>query len=123
MSKQAAISKRNGPVKKTDLYASLRASCDELRGGMDAEYAELTEADIKTLVVEDKWLARRQLAACEVTLPTTTEEQTAIATVLADMDTEIEALDARLAKTRALKAGMMQQLLTGRIRLPLEDAA
>lgn len=51
------------------------------------------------------------------------EEQTAIATVLADMDAEIEALEARLAKTRALKAGMMQELLTGRIRLPLADAA
>lgn len=46
-----------------------------------------------------------------------TAEQTAIATILSDMDAEIEALETRLAKTRALKAGMMQQLLTGRIRL------
>lgn len=45
------------------------------------------------------------------------EEQTAIATVLADMDAELAALEARLAKTRALKQGMMQALLTGRIRL------
>ena len=44
-------------------------------------------------------------------------EQTAIATVLADMDTELAALQARLGKTRALKQGMMQELLTGRIRL------
>ena len=44
-------------------------------------------------------------------------EQTAIATVLADMDTELTALQARLGKTRALKQGMMQELLTGRIRL------
>lgn len=44
-------------------------------------------------------------------------EQEAIITVLSDMDAGIEALEARLAKTRALKAGMMQQLLTGRIRL------
>lgn len=51
------------------------------------------------------------------------EEQSAIATVLSDMDAEIEALEARLAKTRALKAGMMQALLTGRIRLPLDRAA
>jgi len=50
-------------------------------------------------------------------------EQTAIATVLFDIDAEIEALEARLAKTRALKAGMMQALLTGRIRLPLDRAA
>ncbi len=45
------------------------------------------------------------------------EEQTAIATVLSDMDTDIEALEARLAKTRAIKQGMMQELLTGRTRL------
>lgn len=44
-------------------------------------------------------------------------EQTAIAGVLSDMDAELEALEARLAKTRALKQGMMQELLTGRIRL------
>ncbi len=45
------------------------------------------------------------------------EEQTAIATLLSDMDTELAALEARAAKTRALKQGMMQELLTGRIRL------
>ncbi len=44
-------------------------------------------------------------------------EQTAIATVLSDMDTELAALEARRDKTRALKQGMMQELLTGRIRL------
>jgi type I restriction enzyme, S subunit len=44
-------------------------------------------------------------------------EQAAIAAALSDMDAEIAALEARLAKTRALKAGMMQELLTGRIRL------
>ena len=45
------------------------------------------------------------------------EEQTAIATILTDMDAEIAELETRLAKTRQLKQGMMQQLLTGRIRL------
>lgn len=44
-------------------------------------------------------------------------EQTAIATTLSDMDAEITALEARLAKARALKQGMAQALLTGRIRL------
>ena len=44
-------------------------------------------------------------------------EQTAIASVLSDMDAEIAALEARRDKTRALKQGMMQELLTGRIRL------
>ena len=45
------------------------------------------------------------------------EEQTAIATVFSDMDAELTALEARRDKTRALKQGMMQELLTGRIRL------
>jgi type I restriction enzyme S subunit len=44
-------------------------------------------------------------------------EQTAISTVLSDMDAEIAALEARHDKTRALKQGMMQELLTGRTRL------
>ena len=44
-------------------------------------------------------------------------EQTAIATVLSDMDTELAALESRLAKARQIKQGMMQELLTGRIRL------
>lgn len=50
-------------------------------------------------------------------IPADTTEQTAIATVLSDMDAELTALDARRDKTRALKQGMMQALLTGRIRL------
>ena len=44
-------------------------------------------------------------------------EQTAIAGVLSDMDGEIEALETKLGKARQLKAGMMHNLLTGRIRL------
>ena len=53
----------------------------------------------------------------EVALPPTLKEQTAIAAVLSDMDAEIAALEARRDKTRELKQGMMQELLTGRIRL------
>jgi type I restriction enzyme S subunit len=45
------------------------------------------------------------------------EEQTAIATILSDMDAEISQLEARRTKTSQLKQGMMQELLTGRIRL------
>ena len=44
------------------------------------------------------------------------EEQIAIAQILSDMDAEIVALEKRLQKTRAIKEGMMQELLTGRIR-------
>lgn len=45
------------------------------------------------------------------------EEQTAIASVLSDMDTEIERLESQLSKYQNLKQGMMQTLLTGKIRL------
>lgn len=51
------------------------------------------------------------------------EEQTAIATILSDMDNELTALEQKLAKARDVKQGMMQQLLTGRIRLPLPQEA
>lgn len=44
-------------------------------------------------------------------------EQSAIAAVLFDMDAEIGALDDKLAKVRQVKQGMMQELLTGRVRL------
>lgn len=57
------------------------------------------------------------LRELEIPFPVQEEEQTAIATVLADMDADIAALEAKLAKARDLKQGMMQQLLTGRIRL------
>jgi type I restriction enzyme S subunit len=56
------------------------------------------------------------LAAITVTIPSLAE-QTAIAQILSDMDAELTALESRLAKTRALKRGMMQELLTGRTRL------
>jgi len=45
------------------------------------------------------------------------EEQQAIAKVLSDMDSEISALEQRRDKTKALKQAIMQELLTGRIRL------
>ncbi|WP_407356520.1 restriction endonuclease subunit S [Methanolobus sp. WCC5] len=49
--------------------------------------------------------------------PPTLEEQRTIATVLSDMDSEITALEKKRDKTKLLKQGMMQELLTGRIRL------
>lgn len=52
-----------------------------------------------------------------IAIPSSKAEQTAIANVLSDVDTEISALETKLAKYRTLKSGMMQQLLTGKIRL------
>ncbi|MEH8230324.1 restriction endonuclease subunit S [Aeromonas veronii] len=67
-------------------------------------------------------IVRSPLAAFKVVLPEI-EEQTAIATILSDMDNELQALTRKLEKARALKQGMMQQLLTGKIRLPLAAGA
>jgi len=51
------------------------------------------------------------------------DEQRAIAEVLSDADAEVTSLDARLAKARDIKQGMMQELLTGRTRLVSEGSA
>lgn len=56
----------------------------------------------------------------KIAIPKSPTEQTAIAQLLSDIDAEIEALECRLKKTQSLKQGMMQALLTGKIRLPLE---
>ena len=62
-------------------------------------------------------IGKTQLSGYQVQVPKTKSEQTAIATVLSDMDTELAALEERLAKVYQIKQGMMQELLTGRIRL------
>lgn len=62
-------------------------------------------------------LNKSEMWKIEINVPSTLPEQTAIATILSDMDTEIAALETRLAKTRELKQGMMHNLLTGKIRL------
>ena len=65
---------------------------------------------------------RAHIASVEMRLPSVAE-QTAIAAFLSDMDAELAALEARRDKTRALKQGMMQELLTGRTRLVPTGAA
>lgn len=53
----------------------------------------------------------------ELKIPNNFEEQKAIVQVLSDMDAEIKALEEKLEKVKTVKQGMMQELLTGRIRL------
>jgi type I restriction enzyme, S subunit len=60
---------------------------------------------------------REMIAKMLIPLPPTKAEQTAIANILSDMDVETAVLEAKLTKARQLKQGMMQELLTGRIRL------
>jgi type I restriction enzyme S subunit len=62
-------------------------------------------------------IVRAPLAEFEVSFPKEKAEQQAIAQVLSDMDTEIEQLEQGLTKYKMLKQGMMQVLLTGKVRL------
>ncbi len=61
-------------------------------------------------------MSKSQFLALELSVPEY-DEQVAIATVLSDMDAEIAAMVRRRDKTKQIKHGMMQQLLTGRVRL------
>jgi type I restriction enzyme S subunit len=74
---------------------------------------QLVERAIGSTFLE---ISKKDTASFDISLPLF-DEQTAIATVLSDTDAEIAALEARRNKTRALKQGMMQELLTGRTRL------
>lgn len=67
-------------------------------------------------------LSSSRIEGVEVQLPDV-PEQIAVRTVLDDVEWEIATLNARLAKAREIKAGMVQQLLTGRTRLPVEAAS
>lgn len=111
-----AILRRNGacnqqinaviPNKNIDvdfLFYAIELSSDRLKAS-----AGITA----TLIVSKALFEKFQL-----TIPASLQEQTAIATILSDMDEEIQALEQRLGKTRQIKQGMMQELLTGKTRL------
>ena len=77
---------------------------------------------ILAMIGSAKGGAQPNLSATDITehlfeIPKDVTEQTAIASVLSEMDAELAALEQRREKTRALKQGMMQELLTGRTRL------
>ena len=77
-------------------------------------YARIMQMTAKSSVDS---VRREMIARMQIPLPPTQAEQEAIATALSDMDTEIAKLETKLCKARQIKQGMMQELLTGRIRL------
>ncbi len=153
-------------LKKSELYSSLWASCDELRGGMDAsQYKDYVLVLLFIKYVSDKYSGQPY---APITVPKgagfkdmialkgksdigdqinkkiigplahanklsdfpdfndstklgdgkeKVDRLTNLVAILSDMDAEIAALETKLAKARSLKQGMMQELLTGRIRL------
>lgn len=64
-----------------------------------------------------------QVRAFMLPWPEDADERQAISTMLDEVDGGLELLHSRLAKAKAVKQGMMQQLLTSRVRLPLPEAA
>jgi type I restriction enzyme S subunit len=62
-------------------------------------------------------ITNKSLNSFQIPFPMDEEERTAIAVILSDMDAEITTLEAKLGKARELKLGMMQDLLTGKVRL------
>jgi type I restriction enzyme S subunit len=58
-----------------------------------------------------------EISKVKIYIPVDQKEQTAIANVLSDMDLEIQKLESQLSKYQNIKQGMMQKLLTGKIRL------
>lgn len=82
-------------------------------------YYALSFCDLSTCITGtgQPQIVRAPLANFEIRVPIEVFEQSAIVTILSDMDTELAALESRLAKARQIKQGMMQELLTGRIRL------
>ena len=77
---------------------------------------ELKRIESVTSCTTVKHLSHYDIEKIAVRMPEYNEQQ-AIAAVLRDMDAEIQTLESRLAKARAVKEGMMQNLLTGRVRL------
>lgn len=103
-----------------DLFTN-EAICSfrDVRANPEFLYYALQRVDFSLYgkqAVKGYTLNKESLRVIEVDLPPF-EEQSAIATVLSDMDVELAALEARRDKTKLLKQGMMQELLTGRTRL------
>lgn len=68
-------------------------------------------------------ISRKELGAIPIPVFPTIDEQNAIASIISDMDYDIEKHETKLSKYRSIKQGMMSELLTGRIRLiDKEDA-
>jgi type I restriction enzyme S subunit len=107
-------------------YRTGKFYCTNVCGVLESKggYANLCVAAIFNSVsrkyvsyVGNPKLMNNTVADIILKIPKTVKEQSAIATVLSDMDAEIEKLEAKLGKYKLIKIGMMQQLLTGKIRI------
>ncbi|MFT3942228.1 MAG: restriction endonuclease subunit S [Ancrocorticia sp.] len=92
------------------------------KSGIDIRFVSERMQLVNFIALDHKrrWIA--EYSKIEVDVPSI-DEQRAIATVAEHADKEITALERRLEATRAIKQGMMQELLTGRTRLPVKEDA
>jgi type I restriction enzyme S subunit len=100
---------------RTYVLTDFTAEVVYLRLFMDKNLQERLRTEVNA--GNTPYITMDTLTDMSVALPSTREEQAAIAAVLSDMDADLAALEQQRDKTRALKQGMMQELLTGRIRL------
>ena len=103
-------------TENADRITSINCSQDYLLYVLMSPLIQNTINSIQTIGAQPK-LALTRIRKFLIPLPPTKAEQKAIATILSDMDAEIQMLESKLAKARQIKQGMMQELLTGRIRL------
>ena len=103
-------------------FSVLRCKEDMAQSGyvFNHLFASIINKQIENLVTGSNYPAvnSKEVRALRIPLPPTKSEQTAIATALSDADALIESLGKLIAKKRDIKLGTMQQLLTGKKRLP-----
>ena len=115
----AILTERDIPSLLVQRIARVRAksvSQDYLKEWICSDYFTKYCDTVKT-VTAIPHISPQDIRNYTILCPSSIEEQEAIATILSDMDTEIETLEVKLHKTREIKEGMMHELLTRRIRL------
>lgn len=85
---------------------------------LNTELAKKYSLKVLSVAVGQANINGQKLRSYPIPLPPTTVEQSAIASALSDVDALLSGLDALIAKKRDIKQAAMQQLLTGKIRLP-----
>jgi type I restriction enzyme S subunit len=125
----AGVLGRVGLVERDTLPANTNQALAIIRLGKEPEFerdylfyylrSSMIERQISDINVQAAQanISLQNVREFQINIPLLRSDQTAIAGVLSDMDAELSALEQRLGKTRTLKQGMMQELLTGRTRL------
>jgi len=104
-------------TENADRLTNIKCDKDYLLYILSSPLIQKTIDETKTLGAQPKLALTRIRKFC-IAIPQTKFEQTAISTVLSDTDALIEHLEKLIAKKKAIKQGAMQQLLTGKKRLP-----